>query len=280
MAKRVLEALADIHPNQFATKGGTHGAIRAVEKAMEEGFCWTIEVDISNCYLSFDGESIANFLPLPKKVTRGVIMSEYLSLVPGNFAEGLGPVYGPEDEFFFSQVIADARPGIPQGSAVSPLVTEILLASVFDCLPKGAVVINYADNFLVMARDEKDAVKTTKALGSAICAHPAGLLRPKLVALSKPGEKFTFLGHTLQMTSSGVRIEPSEENDLKFKHELERGLRYLSDGNIPAHKREKKLRELRRYVRSWFGAFRECDGIEQYRSKVECRIEKAAAQLN
>ncbi len=65
----VLKVVADLHPHQFGTgNGGPHAAIKHIAQAMKDGFVWTIEIDIENCFASFDGKKIIDLLPIPKEV--------------------------------------------------------------------------------------------------------------------------------------------------------------------------------------------------------------------
>ena len=51
---------------------------------MKSGPIWAAEVDIQDCFPSFDGKKLPSLIPLPKEVVDHVIISEYLSVVPSN----------------------------------------------------------------------------------------------------------------------------------------------------------------------------------------------------
>lgn len=272
-----LKARANIHPNQFCVRGGgIHAAVAKVSTALMSGYCWVVETDIANCYSSFDGEEVPGLLPLPEEVTRKIILSRDLNLSPGNIEKWFGPadgVGGNDDAL--TQAIAEARRGIPQGSAVSPLVAEVLLAPVFTQLPKGGVVVAYADNILVMAQGENEAVSICKALWSALKSHPAGPLRPKEPRFYEPGKMVEFLGHTLTVKHDNCRIEPSQSNFLDFKAKFNKGLdRVLSA--TTQHRRQRLTNDLSRYVRSWSAAFALWKGASLHR-KLHIEQIKAAA---
>lgn len=72
---------------------------------------------------------------------------------PLNLSLGNDGIFGPadddvDDEDVFPELFADARQGIPQGSAASPFAIEMLLSSVFDQLPACGEAVGYADNTL------------------------------------------------------------------------------------------------------------------------------------
>jgi hypothetical protein len=164
-----LKAQADdlIHPNQYPMRG-TQAAIKRAADLMREGYGWAIELDTNDCYPSFDGQKVADLLPLPKQVTRSVLLGQYLYLI--QFSKSSQPrssqhPHPPKhtrsehfirpfylssttrskqpiqscssgvDEFIFATEFAVARRGLPQGSATSPLVVEMLLAPVLASLP-------------------------------------------------------------------------------------------------------------------------------------------------
>src|SRR5262249_20234106 len=63
-----LKAIAELHPHQFGTgNGGSHAAIKRIAQAMNAGFHWATEIDIENCFPSFDGKKIIDLLPFPKE---------------------------------------------------------------------------------------------------------------------------------------------------------------------------------------------------------------------
>jgi len=45
-----------------------------------DGYAWTVETDLKDCFPSFDGEELYKFLYLPEKVTRSVIMASTLNI--------------------------------------------------------------------------------------------------------------------------------------------------------------------------------------------------------
>jgi hypothetical protein len=274
---RLLREIADLHPHQFGTgNGGMHAAIKHVAQAMKDGYLWAVEIDVVTCFASFGGNGVADLLlPLPKEVTERVLLSRNLNLVPGNlwdlFGEEPGgvhhgphvvphstPHFGPAGGLAIigTQVLAEARQGIPQGSAASPVLAEMLLSLPLKQLPQMGKVFGYFDNFLVMAKSEDDAVSMAKALGCALQAHPAGPLRPKIRGRFRPGDPIDFLGHRLTMHQGTVLIEPSPPNRQEFEAKMKTELSCLNRKPLSPASRARKIRELGTYVRSWTAAFK------------------------
>ena len=274
LVKGLLETVAYRHPHQFGTgNGGPHAAIKHIAQAMKDGYLWAVEIDIEKCFPSFDADKVADLLPLPKEVTERVVLSRHLNLVPGNLLDLFGgmsggvhdgapygvphtPHVGPAGGLGIlgAEVLAEARRGIPQGSAASPIVCEMLLALALNQLPNSGKVFAYIDNFLVMGKTKQDAVSMAQALGCALKVHPAGPLRPKIKAVFHAGTPIEFLGHRLSVHHGTVVIEPSPLNREKFEVEMKTELAHIH--SLSPGARARKVCELKAYVRSWAAAFR------------------------
>jgi len=258
---------------------------------MKDGHLWAVEIDIENCFLSFDGSGVVDLLPIPKEVTEQVLLARNLNLVPGNLLDLFGGVSGgvhqgvpygvPHTPHFGpacglgilgAKVLAEARRGLAQGSAASQLVAEMLLALLLKQLPSMGQVFAYVDNFLIMAKSEDDAVSMAKALGCALQAHPAGPLRPKIRGLFRAGEPIDFLGHRLIVHHGSVKIEPSPANLKKLAYEMSRGLSSIKSSALSPAARARKVRELMRKVNGWADAFKLCNNIQLHKEHWLAKI--------
>jgi hypothetical protein len=126
----VLYAIAELHPRQFATRRGVPAAIAYVIKAMEAGYVHAREIDIKNFYPSFDGSKLVELVPVQKRVSGRVLLSEHLNILPSTLHHNTVLSKGAADTHLegvspLQQYLADARRGIPQGSAVSPILAEM-----------------------------------------------------------------------------------------------------------------------------------------------------------
>ena len=259
LVRRVLQAQADIHPHQFSAHGGRPAAGKTIVEALDEGYVWAAEIDIINCFSSFDGERVAGLLPVPEEVTQKVITARHLNIKPGNINNWIGPanesVDNEETSGPLADALAEARRGLPQGSAVSHLVVDLLLATTISNLSGNGKVVGYVDNFLVMAKEKNDAVSMTNALRDALKEHPAGPLWPKSVGLAFARDGFDFLGYTFRRKNGNVSVTPSARNLSKFEHEFSRGFNWVADPSLSMKKKQGQLTHLRKYVRSWTSAF-------------------------
>ena len=274
LVREVLKAQADLHPNQYHLRG-THAAIERVVGLLKDGYAWATEIDIHNCYPSFDGEKVPDFLPIPKEVSRHVILggTHRLLLHSGIFGPADKP--GEDDELIASHLFADARQGLPQGSAASPLAVEMLFAPLLHKLPAGSPWTGYSDNFLAMGKTKADAVSMSTALWSALKAHPAGQFWPNPAKVYAPGEPIVFLGHRFQRLPGMTRIDPTPDNLGQFDHKMDIGLSAIKAASSKAV-RMKRIWKLQGYVSSWTAAFKLCADISTIRHTALKRIAWAA----
>ncbi|WP_428394418.1 hypothetical protein [Lichenicoccus sp.] len=273
---RLLRVLANPRPSQFMMRGGVHAAITRASQALQGGHIWAMETDLTNCYPSFNEEVVPELLPIPKEVTRRVLLAVSLSLWLST--DQFGPATSvDDDQIIIGELFADARQGIPQGSSASPLVAELLLAPSFDNLPQEGASIGYADNFLAMGKNESEAVAMTLAFWSALKASPAGHFLPKKPTIFEPGTPIDFLGHCLEKSGAEVRITPSLYNLSNFKAKLKARLSSIRNAESSVAQKMHS-RAARDFVLSWTAAFKLCDGIDIHRLEALKKIKASQAK--
>jgi Reverse transcriptase (RNA-dependent DNA polymerase) len=264
----VLYAIADLHPRQFATRGGVPAAVAQAAKAIKAGYVYAREIDITNFYGSFDGNNLVDLVPVQKKVIERVLLAEHLNIVPSvphHILSSFGPADTDEGESVsLKKYLADARRGIPQGSAASALLAEMLLAPQLSQIPTAGRVVAYADNILVLAKSESDADAITESLGLALKKHPAGHLWPKIKSFPVGGP-IDFLGHRLTVHGDEVRAEPGPENKETFERRMNARLARLRKSIVVPADRNRTVRHLKGDLSSHASNFRLCDGMKEYR---------------
>ena len=192
----------DFLPCSYGFRPGrsAHGAIAAVwQGVMDFGQAWVLEVDIKRFFDALDHSHLREILG--QRVRDGVITR----LIGKWLKAGV-----PEDG---SVSYPDA--GTPQGGVISPLLANVYLHTVLDrwmmevVAPKlrGPIrVIRYADDFVIVFRDEQDARRVHAALPQRFARY--GLeLHPEKTRLiefrqppygqkARPTTSFDFLGFT------------------------------------------------------------------------------------
>lgn len=269
LVRSVLLAIAELHPRQFATRGGVPAAIAQVVNAMNRGYCHAREIDIKDCYASFDGNKLVDLIPVPKKVIENVLLSEHLNIIVPSALHHTCPGHGPADTdqkgvALLEKYLANARRGIPQGSAASPILAEMLLAPLLFQVPVGGEVVAYADNILVLAKSDSDADAMTESLGIALKQHPAGPLWPRIKPFPAGGPIY-FLGHRLIAHKDKVRVEPSPANRERFECKMNAQLARLRNSSLAPVARDRLVQDLKSDLSSHASNFRHCEGVKEYR---------------
>ena len=62
-----LSSIALLHPDQYGTRGGVPVAIDRVSELLRAGYGWTIELDIANCFPSFEGRIFTTSFPFRRR---------------------------------------------------------------------------------------------------------------------------------------------------------------------------------------------------------------------
>jgi hypothetical protein len=130
---------------------------------------------------------------------------------------------------------------------------------------EGVAIINYADNFLLLASSEEKLQKAVEDLTKAVGNLPGGHFHLKPYENTTLASGITFLGHQLYEASGTLRIGITETNDSHFFNELIRiddkfhQLKLDSAGG--KQKGIKLVAEFHAFSHGWLAAFRECDEI-------------------
>jgi hypothetical protein len=274
----VLYAIAELHPRQFATRGGVPVAIAHVMNAMKAGYVHVREIDIKDFYASFDRNKLVELIPVQKRVIERVLSSDHLNIIPSKL-HLITSCFGAADTVQgevapLEKYLAEARRGIPQGSAASPLLAEMLLAPLLFQVPAGGKVVAYADNILVMAKTASDADAMTESLGLALKKHPAGPLWPKVTSFPAGGP-IEFLGHRLTAHGDKVRAQPTPENREKFERKMKIGLARLRKPTLAPATRGRLARDLKSDLSSYVSNFNLCDGVKECQQHWSAQIASA-----
>jgi hypothetical protein len=276
LVAKCLKAQADLHPMQFAINGGRNDAVKKAFDLMQSGYVYVVEMDVKNCYPSFNGKELAGLLSIPKEVTEKVVLSQYLNLYPAN-QRSQSWDSAEEMLIFYSEDLTEARQGIAQGSATSSIVSEILLSSVLPQLPDCGVALSYADNILLLAKSGKDVVTMITALSCVLHDHPAGPLALKEPKIYEPCQPVEFLGYSLLIGNTKDIIEPTPDNLQNFKANFEHSIKKVSGKHSSKLMQEEAVKELKDYVIGWTHAFSLWHGFKQYRDLHIAKIEMATS---
>lgn len=225
---------------QFMFVGGRAAACTAVRDHLRSGYRHVVELDIKDCYGSFDNRRLHGFLPLPRRVTEANIASDRRSLTHSN--DDPGDLRNREIR---------SRRGIAQGSSLSPLVAETLIAAILKTLSEGdipldVVLVVYADNILVLGRSEASVEVAATSLGRSFRNSRVGSLVLHRTRCRRVCDGFDFLGYRFRVRAGRIAVRPSDKNLVKFAEQC-CDLRYGD--------KKGSFTDLERYSRSWTNSF-------------------------
>lgn len=136
-----------------------------------------------------------------------------------------------------------ARRGLAQGSLLSPLIAEMMLAFIVGNLPdnENRRIVVLADNVLIMTKDRRTAEETASSLRAISEWHPAG----RLSLTSKQGVRraqdgFEFLGYRIRYRKQEFAIAPTAKRVNDKLKDIYDDLRAYRD--TPTRKLWKRLR--------------------------------------
>ncbi|MCW2131526.1 group II intron reverse transcriptase/maturase [Arthrobacter sp. VKM Ac-2550] len=222
----------------FRPNKSAHNAVRVARTVIEQGYRWVIEVDLD---AFFDR---VNHDALMARVARKVKDKRLLGLIRRYLEAGImaGGVKRPTEE------------GTPQGSPLSPLLSNIMLDD-FDQLmwSRGHRFVRYADDIRVFVRSKRAAGRVldqcTKVLEQDLLLK---VNREK--SKISPAKAATLLGYAFFFTAKGVklRVAPKALKRAKMR------IKQLTSRKWSISMGE-RITLLNRYIRGWMGYFRLAD---------------------
>ncbi len=167
-----------------------HGAMRKIWKELDEGYEWVVDADLKDFFGSVDHDKL-------------------LALVNRRVSDGR--VLGLLRQILTAGVVANGQllpteQGIPQGGAISPLLSNILLTP-FDreMRSRGYRLTRYADDWLVTCRSYGEARAALKAARGILSTLGVTLnLRKTRIVNVRRG--FEFLGYRVKQGHRPLRM--------------------------------------------------------------------------
>jgi len=241
----------------FRPQRSCKDALRIVDGSLKEGYTWVVDADLQSYF-----DTIPK-IRLMKLVKERVSDASVLELL---------------QRFLDQDVIEGMKrwtptAGTPQGSVISPLMSNLYLHGLDELLSKCDLrYVRFADDFVAMCRTRKEAEEVLDVI--RIWVERQGLtLHPEKTRVGncmEKGQGFDFLGYHFE---SGRRwVRPKSRQALRDK------LRQLT-GRTRSGSMESIIAELNPILRGWFGyfkqahrtTFRDVDGFVRRRLRAVLR---------
>lgn len=220
----------------FRPGKSAHDAVKVAQTVISQGYRWVVEVDLD---AFFDR---VNHDMLMARVARKVKDKRVLRLVRRYLEAGI----------MANGVRRDTREGTPQGSPLSPLLSNVMLDD-FDqeFWGRGHRFVRYADDLRIFLRSKRAAVRVldqaTKVLEGRLSLR---VNREK--STINPAKVATLLGFGFYFAKGGVvkvRIAPKAFTRMKDKIRALTSRRWSVSMGY-------RIEQLNRFVRGWMGYFR------------------------
>lgn len=219
----VYEQMFYPHSYGFRQEKSQHQALEELFKEVSfKGKRYIIDADIKNYFGTINLVQLREFLDL--RIKDGVIRKMLDKWLKAGIREGHQVKYPTE--------------GTPQGSSVSPLLSNIFLHYVLDewfineiqpRLAGESFIIRFADDFLLGFTGEEDAIRVKEVLFKrfakhGLVLHPEKTRMIKLATHEETNDTFDFLGFTHYMGRSlkGKTILKRQTSKKKLKASLKK----------------------------------------------------------
>lgn len=234
----VIEPIFEVgfatHSYGFRPDRGSKDALREVDRFWKAGYTCVVDADLKAYFDSIPHERLMQ--ELRRYIADGRVLDLIERFLGQDVMEGLSR-WTPEK-------------GTPQGAVISPLLANLYLHPVDVAMEAaGYQMIRYADDFVIMCRDETEARNALHQVQQLITErglvlHPE---KTRVVDTTLPGHGFDFLGYHFE---GGTRW-PRKKSLKKFKDTI-RSKTGRSNGNsltaITA--------DVNRTLKGWFEYFK------------------------
>jgi RNA-directed DNA polymerase len=221
-------------------KRSAHGAIRQVKANAKSGYRIAVDLDLEKFF------DTVNHDVLMARVARKVTDKVLLGLIGRYLRAGV----------MVGEAVEPTEWGTPQGSPLSPLLSNVLLDDLDKELEaRGHRFTKYVDDLVILVKSRR-AGRRVMAKISHYLSHKLKLKVNRDKSRVVKIEELNYLGFTFR----GIRIFARDQAMKDFKHRL-RGLTSRSWGVSMAYRME----QLNRYLRGWMNYF----GISQHYAPIE-----------
>ncbi len=228
----------------FRKGRNAHQAVMQAQQNLNEGYEWIIELDLEKFFDRVNHDKLMG--QLAKKITD----KRTLKLIRSYLKSGI----------MIDGVVSPRTEGTPQGSPLSPLLSNIVL----DELDKELKVrdnrfVRYADDCSIYVRSEKSANRIMETITNYIESKLRLKVNRTKSKVNRPNES-TLLGFSFYQREKGweIRIAPKSLKKIKQK------MKENTKRNDPSSAKE-KIKKMEAVIRGWVNYF----SIAKAKSKME-----------
>lgn len=218
----------------FRPGKNAHQAVHQAQIFLNEGKTWIVELDLEKFFDKVNHDKLMSLLE--KKIDD----RRTLRLIRQYLQSGImeGGVVSPRSE------------GTPQGSPLSPLLSNIILNELDKELHRrGHSFVRYADDCSIYVKTEKAAERTMASITNYIERKLKLKVNREKTKVSRPTSS-TLLGFSFYKNSSQWEIRISPKSIKRIKEKLRAGTQRRNPENARI-----KIQKLERIIRGWVNYF-------------------------
>lgn len=222
--------------NSYGFREGrnAHQAVMQAKKYLEEGKEWIIELDLEKFFDRVNHDKLMGLLV--KRIEDKRTLKLIRSYLNSGIMEG--------------GMVSQRTEGTPQGSPVSPLLSNIMLHELDKELQKrGHSFVRYADDCSIYVRSEKSAKRILESITGYIEGSLKLQVNKEKTKISRPNQS-TLLGFTFGYRNESweIRIAAKSVNRVKEK------MKSKTKRSDPS-KAEEKIKKMEAVIRGWVNYF-------------------------
>lgn len=244
----------------FRPKRGAKDALREVDGLLKEGFTWVVDADLKSYFDTIPHDRLI------ERVERYISDGRILDLIKS---------------FLKQKIIEENKAwipteGSPQGGVLSPVLANLYLHDLDVTITQaGYHMIRYADDFVILTRNEDEAMAALKLV--KVWVEENGLvLHPEKTHVGNcmiEGQGFEFLGYRFEAGTRWIR----KKSILKFRESIRQKTSRVRSGAMEAI-----IAEINKTLRGWYNYFKHVTkyGLGTFDSFVRRRLRAILCQRN
>lgn len=218
----------------FREGRSAHQAVLQAQQNLNEGYEWVVELDLEKFFDKVNHDKLMGLLA--KKITDKRLLKLIRSYLTSGIMEG--GVASPRTE------------GTPQGSPLSPLLSNIVLDELDKELQaRGHRYVRYADDCSIYVKSEKSAVRVMETITEYIEKKLKLKVNRTKSKVSHP-EESTLLGFSFSRGEKGWEISIASKSIERIKKKMKTAIK-RSDPS-PA---KEKIKKIEAVIRGWVNYF-------------------------
>lgn len=230
----------EFHANSygFRPRKNAHQAVQQAREYLNEGKIYVVELDLAKFF------DVVNHDKLMSLLSRKITDKRILKLIGKYLRSGI----------MVDGIISQRMEGTPQGSPLSPLLSNIILHELdMELTQRGLSFVRYADDCSIYVKSEKAAMRVMGSITKYLETDLLLKVNREKSKISKP-VKSTLLGFSFYKTKGEWRIRIADKATERMKEKIK--------SKLPRNKAqqvETKMVELKLMIRGWVQYFQIAD---------------------